>query len=157
LEDTLWTLSSFTFIKDGPEGWAQIHFPQYLQNQTEGLVADAGLRKLHFKESTTPVAVKTFGGNRPEPFTAVSVKIAGSEYNLYGPGYDCRDNSFNLIAFDRKSTVPYSAVRFEWYNRAGRNCGRKPWVINNYIPSHLQVLVMINYVDNVLRAICTYV
>jgi hypothetical protein len=151
-EDTLWTQSSFTYIKDGPDGWAQVHFPQYLENQTDGLVADGDLRKLHFKESVTPVSIKTYGSNHPAPFTDVSVKIANAEYNLYGPGYDCRDNSFNLIAFDRKSTVPYSAVRFEWFNRAGRNCGRKPWVINNYIPSQMVTGAygdLINYVDNV--------
>lgn len=149
--DTVWTQSSFTYIKDGSDGWAQVHFPQYLENQTDGLVADAALRKLHFRESTTPVAVKTFGGSHPAPFTDVSVKIAGAEYNLYGPGYDCRDNSFNLIAFDRKSTVPYSAVRFEWYNRAGRNCGRKPWVINNYVPSQMVTGDgdLITYINNV--------
>jgi len=149
--DTLWTQSSFTYIQDGTDGWAQVHFPQYLENQTDGLVADGGLRKLHFKESQTPVSIKTYGSNHPAPFTSVSVKIADAEYNLYGPGYDCRDNSFNLIAFDRKSTVPYSAVRFEWFNRAGRNCGRKPWVINNYIPSQMVTGDgdLINYVNNV--------
>ncbi len=151
-EQSAWTQSSFTYIENGPSGWAQVEFPQYLENQTIGLVKDVDLKRLKFLESITSVSVKTFGGDHPAPFTAVSVKIAGAEYNLYGPGYDCRDNSINLIAFDRKSTVPYTAVQFEWFNRAGRNCGRKPWVINNYIPSQMVTGNnddIIQYVDNV--------
>lgn len=151
-ESSDWTQSSFTYIRNGGPGWAQVHFPQYLENQTVGLVKDVDLRRLKFSETVTPVSVKTFGSNHPAPFTDVSIKIANAEYNLYGPGYDCRDNSLNLIAFDRKSTVPYTAVQFEWFNRAGRNCGRKPWVINNFIPSQMVTGNdddVIQYVDNV--------
>ncbi|MDH4296230.1 MAG: C25 family cysteine peptidase [Cyclobacteriaceae bacterium] len=151
--DTSWTQSSFTYIENGPTGWAQVDFPQYLENQTVGLVKDAELKRLNFLESiVTPLSVTTYGSNHPAPYTDVSVTIANAEYNLYGPGYDCRDNSINLIAFDRKSTVPYTAVQFEWFNRAGRNCGRKPWVINNYIPSQMVTGNnddIIQYVDNV--------
>ena len=151
-ESSEWVQSSFTYIKDGSEGWAQVHFPQYLENQTEGLVKDAALRRLKFAESVTSVSVKTFGSNHPADRTAVSIKIANAEYNLFGPGYDCRDNSLNLVAFDRKSTVPYLGVKFEWYNRAARTCGRKPWVINNYVPSQMVTGNnddLIQYVDNI--------
>lgn len=151
-EDITWTQSSFTYIMDGSEGWAQVHFPQYLENQTEGLAADVNSRRLHFVESITPIAVKTFGSSHPAHLTGVSVKIGNVEYNLRGNLYDCRDNSFNLIAFDRKSTVPYTAAQFEWYNRAGRNCGRLPWVINNYRYDQMVTGAygdLIYYVDNV--------
>ena len=150
--DTSWTQSSFTYIENGPLGWAQVDFPQYLENQTTGLVKDANLKRLRFLETTIPITVRSFGSLFPEPFTDVSVKIDSAEFNLYGPGYDCRNNSINLIAFDRKSTVPYTAVKFEWFNRAGRNCGRKPWVINNFIPSQMVTGNnddIIQYVDNV--------
>jgi hypothetical protein len=151
-ETETWTQNSFTYIKDGPKGWAQVDFPQYLENQSEGLVKDSTLNRLRFLESETSISITTFGGSHPALVTDVSVKIANAEYNLYGPGYECRDNSINLIAFDRKSTVPYTAVKFEWFNRAGRNCGRKPWVINNYIPSQMVTGNnddIIQYVDNV--------
>ena len=123
-----------------------------MKNQTEGLVKDEELRRLKFSESVTPVSVKTFGSNHPAPFTDVSVKISNSEYNLYRQGFYCRDNSLNLIAFDRKSTVPYIGVQFQWYNRAGRACGREPWVINNYVPSQMVTGNgddIIQYVDNI--------
>ena len=77
-EDTTWTKSSFTYLKDGSEGWAQVHFPQYLENQMDGLVADATSRRLHFKESKTPIYVKTFGSSHPEHLTGVSLKIGNT-------------------------------------------------------------------------------
>lgn len=151
-ESLEWTQSSFTYIHDGSAGWAQVHFPQYLDNQTEGLVKDASLRKLRYLESSTSVSVKTFGSTHPAPFSSVSVKIGGAEFNLSGPGFDCRNNSLNLIAFDRKSTAPYVGIEFEWFNRAGRVCGRKPWVINNFVPSQMVTGNnddIIQYVNNI--------
>ncbi|HMG93589.1 MAG TPA: C25 family cysteine peptidase [Chryseolinea sp.] len=151
-ESTEWTNSSFTYISGGVEGWAQVHFPQYLDNQAIGLVADGDLRRLRFEESETTIAIKTFGGNHPGLNTDVSVKIAGAEYNTYTSIFICRDNSLNLIAFDRKSAVPYLGVKFEWYNRGLRTCGRKPSVINNFVPSEMVTPNhddLIQYVDNV--------
>jgi len=136
-ESMMWAHSSFTYINDGPEGWAQVHFPQYLEDATEGLVTDAGSRRFSFLSSVTPVSVTTYGSSNPAPTTAVSVKIANQEYNLNTQGFYCRGNSINLIAFDRRSTVPYIGVPFKWYNRNGRACGREPWVINSYVPSDM--------------------
>ena len=151
-ESTEWTISSFTYIAGGSEGWAQVHFPQYLDNQAIGLVTDSELRRLKFEESKTTFAVKTFGANHPAAYTDISIKIAGAEYNIDKQIFVCRDNSLNLIAFDRKSAVPYAGVQFEWYNRAGRVCGRKPTVINNFVPSQMVTGNnddLIKYVDNV--------
>lgn len=151
-ESNDWTTSSFTYIAGGAEGWAQVHFPQYLDNQTVGLVADSELRKLKFLESKTTIAVKTFGANNPATNNNVSIKIAGAEYNTYTSIFYCRTNSLSLIAFDRKSAVPYLGVQFEWYNRGLRTCGRKPSVINNFVPSEMVTGNnddLIKYVDNV--------
>jgi hypothetical protein len=139
-ESEAWEETSFTYIEDGSEGWAQVHFPQYLKNSAEGLVTDASLRKLHFQETITDVAVKTFGANHPSTNRDVSVKIDGIEYNLFtlgNGGFGCRDNSINLMAFDRRSTMPYIGVPFKWYTRFERACGRNPWSINNFKPSEL--------------------
>ncbi|WP_333820123.1 C25 family cysteine peptidase [Ohtaekwangia sp.] len=136
-ESDSWTESSFTYIDNGPEGWAQVHFPQYLANETVGLVADATARKLNFKETVTSIDVKTFGSENSASYLDVSIKIGGAEYNLYRQGFVCRDNTINLIAFDRKSTVPYMGVPFEWFNRGGRACGRGPWVINSFYYTEL--------------------
>jgi len=136
-EDQNWTMSSFTYIANSPEGWAQVHFPQYLDNPEEGLVLNDDIRKITFKETVTPVVIKTFGVNNPAYYFDVSVKIDGVEYNLYQQGFGCRDNTLNLIAFDRRSTVPYVGIPFKWYNAAGRYCGREPIVINNFRPNEM--------------------
>jgi hypothetical protein len=69
--------------------------------------------------------------------TDIQVKIGGAEYNLTTQGFVCRYNTINLIAFDRRSTVPYIGIPFKWYTSGGRGCGREPWVINSFRPTEL--------------------
>ncbi len=151
-ESTEWNESSFTFIPDGPEGWAQVHFPQYLKDETLGLVQDAALRRINFKETVTDVDIRTYGSNHPATNTDVSIKVNNEEFNLTQQGFICRDNSINLIAFDKNSATPYIGVKFKWYNRGNRACGREPWIINNYVPGDMVTgdgLDMIQFVENV--------
>lgn len=136
-ENENWELSSFTYINNGPEGWAQVQFPQYLTNGTDGLYLDGTQRKMDFVQSAIPVMVKTFGSQYPASNIDVSLLIDGSEYNLYRQGFVCRSGTINLVAFDRRSTYPYIGVPFKWYNRAGRACGREPWVINSFAYNEL--------------------
>jgi hypothetical protein len=147
-----WTTSSFTYINNGPEGWAQIEFPQFLENASRGLVRDATYGRIGFEESKINVALKTFDAASNQPATAASLKINNAEYILFTQGFGCRTNSFNLVAFDRSSLTPYSGVPFQWFNRANRACGRNPWVINNFQPAEMVTDNdddIIQYVDNV--------
>ncbi|SKC88676.1 putative type IX secretion system sortase PorU2 [Ohtaekwangia koreensis] len=151
-ESDAWTLSTFTYIDNGPEGWAQVHFPQYLTNTTEGLVQDAALRKLNFKETVTSLDIKIFGSAYGATYLDYSYKIGGAEYNLYRQGYVCRSNTINLIAFDKRSTSPYVGIPFKWYNSGLRSCGRSPWVINSFY--YTEMITNNNddirtYVDNI--------
>lgn len=151
-ESTEWMQSSFTFVNDGPEGWAQVHFPQYWADETVGLVKEETSRRFKFKETVTKVDVKTFGANHPALNTDVSIKINSEEYNLTQQGFICRDNSLNLIAFDKYSATPYIGVQLKWYNRGNRACGREPWVINNYVSTDMVTgngLDLIQYVTNI--------
>lgn len=134
-ESTDWVQSSFSYIAGSPEGWAQLHFPQYLKNGSVGLVKDAELRLLKFEESTITVDIRTFGSNHPAPHTDVSVKINGSEYNPSTFVAVCRDNTINLVAFDRHSTIPYAALEVNPF--IGLGCGRRPQVINSFRPTEL--------------------
>ncbi|MFN3839402.1 MAG: C25 family cysteine peptidase [Cyclobacteriaceae bacterium] len=134
-ESTDWATSSFSYIAGSPEGWAQLHFPQYLKNSSVGLVKDAELRLLEFEESTITVDIHTFGSNHPASHTEVSVKINGSEYNPSTFVAVCRDNTINLIAFDRNSTIPYAALELNPF--IGLSCGRRPQVINSFRPAEL--------------------
>jgi hypothetical protein len=160
-ESNEWTGSSFTYINNGPEGWAQVHFPQYADNPTEGLVKNATQRKLNFENTVSAIDIINFGASSGKPRDSVSVKIGGAEYNLYtqaGGAVGCRNNTINLIAFNKKSTAPYYGIDFKWYEilytYGGRRliCGRKPFVINSFAPGELSTGNnddVIQYVDNV--------
>lgn len=131
-----WVNSSFSYIKNAPEGWAQLHFPQYLKNESVGLVKDASVRLLNYVESSVTLDILTFGSNHPAPHTDVSIKINNAEYNPADVGMKCRDNTINLIAFDKQSIIPYTAVLFNPFD--GRACGRRPQVINSFTAAQLQ-------------------
>ncbi|MEX1239789.1 MAG: hypothetical protein WEB30_08730, partial [Cyclobacteriaceae bacterium] len=148
----------FTYIDNGPEGWAQVHFPQYEANTTYGLVRDPVLRRMHYEETISDVAITTFSAAAAKPLDSVSIKINGVEFNLLNQGGACRNNTINLIAFDRKSTQPYAGLYFKWYELlyeyGGRRllCGREPYVINSFKPDELitgNQDDLSQYVDNI--------
>lgn len=153
-ESTDWTLSSFTYINNGPEGWAQVHFPQYLKNGSVGLEEDVALRKFKFLETETDISIKTFGASNPATNRDVSIKINGAEYNLFTQEsglVGCHGNSIILLAFDKTSTVPYAGIPFSFGDR--KICGREPQIINNFSPNELETGNgddLFQYVDNVV-------
>jgi hypothetical protein len=150
-ENTEWTLSSFTHILNGAPGWAQVHFPQYLTDESVGLIRDVVQRKLRFEETETDISIKTFGSANGASNTDVSVKINNAEYNLFSQAGGCRTNTINLLAFDKTSTVPYAPIPFNHIDP--RTCGRDPQVINNFLVSELKTGNgddMIQTIDNVI-------
>lgn len=157
-ETAAWAQFSFTYIDNGPEGWAQVRFPQWDANEVLGLVADPVLRQLRYKETVSDIAIRTFSAASSQPLDSISVKINNVEFNLLYEGGACRKNTINLIAFDRKSTQPYAGIYFKWYellyNYGGRRllCGREPYVINSFTPQELVTGNqddLIQYVDNI--------
>ena len=157
-ESREWTVSSFTYIDNGPEGWAQVDFPQLEGNTAYGLVGDPVLRRLRYEETTSDVAIRTFSSASGNPTDSVRVRINDVEFNLLNQGAACRDNTLNLIAFDRRSTQPYAGIHFKWYEilyeYGGRKliCGREPYVINSFKPDELitgDQDDLAQYVDNV--------
>lgn len=157
-ESKEWTVSSFTYIVDGPEGWAQAHFPQFERNPAYGLVKDPGMRIVHYQETISDLAIRTFSTASGNPLDSVSVKINGVQFNLVNQGGACRDNTINLIAFDRRSTQPYAGLYFKWYELlyeyGGRRllCGREPYVINSFTPAELitgNQDDLTQYIDNI--------
>ncbi|MBA4055504.1 MAG: hypothetical protein C0490_12385, partial [Marivirga sp.] len=135
-ESTTWTTNSFTYIDNGQEGWAQIHFPQYMKNESVGLVKDATFREFKFEETETDVSIKTFGSTNPSSYTEVSVKINTAEYNLFTQGAGCRNNTLNLLVFNKTSTVPYAPIPYKFSDP--RSCGREPQVILNFLVSEME-------------------
>jgi hypothetical protein len=156
-ESSEWVGSSFTYINNGNEGWAQVHFSQFINDASVGLVKDQGIRRFTFEKSVLPVDVQTFGAAAGKPADSTSVKIDNTEYNMTTQGWSCRGNTINLIAFDRKSTYPYVGVDMKWYEvlyTYGRRmiCGRQPFVINSFAADEVSATGrpdLIDYVGNI--------
>lgn len=150
-ESADWSTTSFTYIQNGPEGWAQVHFPQYLRNESSGLVKDSEARLLRLQATITDVSIHTFGADHPSSFTAVSVKLNGAEYNPVSfPELQCRENTINLIAFDKTTTAPYVAIPVQFPNK--RACGRRPEAIASFLSTEVELgdgKDLIQYITNV--------
>lgn len=134
-ENTEWYTTSFTFIQGGEEGWAQVHFPQMLDNPVNGLIKNSESRQLNFEETTATIFVNNFGSAHPAP-SATSLQINNVEYNLSTQGQPCRANTINFVAFDKTTLVPYAGIPFIFQDP--RTCGRTPQVINSFSLSEME-------------------
>ncbi|MBY0436277.1 MAG: hypothetical protein K2U26_19450, partial [Cyclobacteriaceae bacterium] len=149
-ESNEWATSSFIYIKNGGEGWAQSQFPQLAEATVEGLVKDPQIKRLKFIETLSTVELRTFGSASTTPFTQVSLKINQEEFNVATQNVQCRNNTLNLIAFDKNSTSPYVGVPTSFFDR--RSCGRAPKVINSFTTSELETgtgIDLAQYVANI--------
>jgi hypothetical protein len=136
-ESTSWSGSTFSYILNGAEGWAQLSYAQTAENALTGLARNDGIRRLQFQETTSSVSISTFGAANGSPFTNVSLNINGDELNIATQEQPCRNNTLNLVAFDRHSSAPYAGINFESFFDP-RACGRAPQMINNFLPSELE-------------------
>ena len=144
-----WATTSFTYIKDSPQGWAQFQGVQLSENKLTELTHDP-VKGLAFTEVTSEVFVRTFGSSNPASFTSVSVKINNAEYNLGTQSQPCRNNTINLIAFNKTTTVPYPGIPFNFQDP--RTCGREPQLINSFTRSEIETGLgddLLTYVNNI--------
>jgi len=133
-EENDWTTFSFTYIFNGPEGWAQRNRNQITENNMEGMSYDPNINQWKFNTYENSIEVTTYGANHPERnYEDIILKISGSAF-IYNTRL-CSDNSLNALAFDRITTNPYKALDFgvlyDILDR--RTCGRQPQVINNML------------------------
>ncbi len=135
-ESTEWITSSFIYIDDSPEGWAQVNSNQISTNTFSNLIPPDSTMPFSFNETQTTVRIETFGSTNPLSHTDASVRIDGSEYNLATQGQPCRDNTLNLLAFKKTSVVPYAALPFNFQDP--RTCGREPQIINSFLLNELE-------------------
>ncbi|MEM9856060.1 MAG: C25 family cysteine peptidase [Bacteroidota bacterium] len=154
-QENEWVTSSFTYINNGPSGWTQRVFDQLKQNQLTSLVANPDNQRFEFNRTALSIDVITLGAdnellpqggdpNSNDSLLNVSVALNNVQY-IINNGFPCRNNSVNLIAFDRTSTAPYVGI-FQPIE-SPRTCGRIPQVINNFRPSELPGII--DYIDNV--------
>ena len=128
-ESDEWNESSFTFIENGDEGWAQIEYYQFLDNGLSGLSFNNFSNPIKFEENGLNIDVKTFGDNNPS-MTNLDVEflIEGQAF-IYGSTYQsCANNRLAIVAFDNETATPYAPV-FGGQVDAW-TCGRSPQVIN---------------------------
>ena len=133
-ESNAWSISSFSYIEDSPEGWAQLRKGQAQENSFSGIIFEGEGKPFRFDESKTYVEIKTFGSQNPLPASDASIKINGSEYNIGIQGFPCRNNTINLVAFNKTTAVPYTGIP-TFYPRV---CGREPQLINSFAATELE-------------------
>lgn len=147
-----WQNSSFAYIKDGQEGWTQLNFNQFTQNSLEGLVPEPSVQLLDYEQSSADIFVRTFGSGNPATPSNAALRIDGVDYWTSIQGFNCRDNTLNLVAFNKNTVVPYKAIPFTFQNSFGRACGREPQIINSFRVNEVVTGNgddLIAYIDNV--------
>ena len=135
-ENLNWISSSFVRILNGTDGWAQLKIPQLMDNDTIGLTWNPTTKKLEFLSTVSTVDVVTYGSTNPQAPAGVSLKINDEEFNVASQGVPCRNNTINLIAFDKGSTAPYVGIPFSFFD--ARSCGRAPKLINSFNATELE-------------------
>jgi len=127
----IWNTSSFTYIKNGVNGWAMNHFEQMNGNKTESLIINSEARKWEFQQFETRLQLNTFGDSHPNfDRSDVRLVIGTTEY-IFPPDFICRDNTMNFVAFDRQNTTGYLALGRQSILYP-ESCGRIPQIISNF-------------------------
>ena len=131
-EDSSWAVSSFVYIKESPEGWAQKHFSQFDRDAYLGLVQNSSQRTFEFVESSVPIDVVTYGDLHSSK-TSLDIKVFVNNIPIIvTAGFKvCRNNAIGAIAFDKSSGEPYLLFNKTSYNDPIA-CGRSPFIINNF-------------------------
>lgn len=132
-ENAEWNSSSFSYIRNGPEGWTQRQLPQFVSNRLENIRPDLERREWKFQESRMNIDIFTFGpdaeGLGPENN---QVLINGVAYILNTAGRFCPPGSLGLLAFEDKTLIPYLPVPLTNIDVLdGKSCGRSPQIIQN--------------------------
>ena len=110
-EADTWNESSFTYINNGDEGWAQIAYYQLLDNSLDGLTFKNESTPLKFEETSLDIEVKTFGDSHPTlTFRDVELIIDGQAF-IYGTDFQSvSDNRLGIVAFDNETSSPYAPI-----------------------------------------------
>ncbi|NOT77213.1 MAG: hypothetical protein HOP08_20000 [Cyclobacteriaceae bacterium] len=136
-ESREWVNSSFIFIQNSPEGWSQLKFPQFTEDALVGLSSDPQTKRYQFLETMSTVEIRALGSANAAPYSQTSLKVNQEELNVSTQEQYCRNNTLNLIAFDKSSTAAYAGIPFANFFDP-RACGRAPQMINNFLATELE-------------------
>lgn len=152
-EDDAWTVSSFSYINQGPEGWTQREFPQFENNLLDNLEIDPQRKEWKYEDSKLEVDVFTFGPENPDyTYNQTQIMLNGISYILDTPNRFCANGSLGLMAFDQKTLVPYLPVPLTNIDVLDeKSCGRTPQIIQNIRNIRITregETMLLDYVDN---------
>ncbi len=148
-DSTNWSVSSFIYINNSPQGWAQTKIQQMESNSLTGLDFNTSNKKLTYLQTILPVEVKSIGANSVSPYTAASMQVNGTEYDV-SVQVPCLNNTINLVAFNKTTGTPYPGISI--YGNDPRGCGLQPSVINSFQSTDIETGQgndILQYVDNV--------
>ncbi|MFC0264657.1 putative type IX secretion system sortase PorU2 [Fontibacter flavus] len=136
-ESNDWTVSSFSFIQEGPEGWTQRVMPQMESNLLTNLEIDPVQRIWKYPDINLDIEVFTFGNEadsltfRNAQFVVDGVPQIIDNF-VDGSARLCVNGSLGLVAFDQKSLTPYLAIPVPGFDILdGRSCGKVPQIIQS--------------------------
>ena len=103
-EDTLWSESSFIYIKNSPDGWSQSEYPQFFKDTYKNInISPQGA--LAFNKSSGNLSARTQGNNNQ------NIEIGYSNNSLISliPGAnDCgRNDGGMVIVLNAETALPY--------------------------------------------------
>ncbi|AHM63096.1 hypothetical protein D770_24255 [Flammeovirgaceae bacterium 311] len=134
-EDTAPSKSSFTYIKDAPDGWAQAHEGQFSENRITSLKVEEG-RRWSYTPIQKAVKVTTFGAKASDTdYREVELAIDGVQLILNQPLKFCSNNTMNAVQLD-KNTLGIPGAKLLDILRS-ESCGRMPQVINNFSAANI--------------------
>src|SRR5690606_4668628 len=131
--DDSWTVSSFSYINQGPEGWTQRKLPQFENNRLDNLEINSQQQEWKYEDTKLEVDVFTFGSENPDyTYNQTQIMLNGINYILDTPNRFCANGSLGLMAFDQKTLVPYLPVPLTNIDVLDeKSCGRTPQIIQN--------------------------
>ncbi|GIV39311.1 MAG: hypothetical protein KatS3mg033_1111 [Thermonema sp.] len=137
--NALWSESSFTYIKNSPEGWAQRHFYQFRKSIDQQIEKDFGSRQWKFAQVNNTIKVQTYGAAHPDVNnTSLYINDFGIVFNY--PNNTCANNQLIVMAIDAETKNPYVLSSHGL-------CGRVPGYVSSFTDADLQAGLLQAYVN----------
>ncbi|EON75368.1 hypothetical protein ADIS_4072 [Lunatimonas lonarensis] len=132
-ENAAWTPTSFSYIRNGPEGWTQRELPQFEGSRLQNIQIDRQSSSWRFEDKQLAIDLFTFGPEMEgmDP-TNIQLLINGVSYILDQAGRLCFPGSLGLLAFQDKTLNPYLPIPLTTAEILDpKACGRSPQIIQN--------------------------
>ncbi|TDQ15227.1 peptidase C25-like protein [Algoriphagus boseongensis] len=136
-ESEAWTVSSFSFIPNGPNGWTQRVGDQLRLNQLDNLSIKENTKTWEYLKQQSVIEVFTVGAGvdsltfRNTQFYLNQIPQIIDNANNANSRL-CPNGSLGMVSFDFKSLLPYLAIPIPGFDILdARACGRVPQMIQS--------------------------